>query len=104
MGDDLGVGLGAEPVALGLELAAQLGVVLDDPVEDDLDAAIAVPVRVGVLLAHPTMGRPASVREADRRRGRRHRDGATAAVATLAFSAVQADRGAQVGEVADGPH
>ena len=37
VGDDLGVGLGAELVPLGDELAAQLGMVLDDPVEDDVD-------------------------------------------------------------------
>ena len=33
--DHLGVGLGAEDVAAGLELALELAVVLDDPVEDD---------------------------------------------------------------------
>ena len=96
VGDDLGVGLGAEPMPLGLELAAQLGVILDDPVEDDLDPALAVPVRVGVLLAHPAVGRPASVGEPDRRRRQRHRN--------ALLVAVEADRGAQVGEVAHRPH
>jgi hypothetical protein len=37
VGDDLRVGLGAEAMALGLELAPELGMVLDDPVEDDVD-------------------------------------------------------------------
>ena len=37
VGDDLGVGLGAEDVALRCELAAKLGVVLDDAVENDVD-------------------------------------------------------------------
>jgi hypothetical protein len=38
MGDDLGVGLGDEGVALGLQLGAQLVVVLDDAVVHDADA------------------------------------------------------------------
>ena len=84
---------------LGLELAAQLGVVLDDPVEDDLDAVLAVAVRVGVLLGHPAVGRPAGVGEPDRRRRRR-----TATAEPPSPSSVEADRGAQVGEVADRPH
>ena len=50
--------------ALG-ELGAQLLVVLDDAVEDDRDAAAAVAVRVGVLLAGPAVRRPARVAEAD---------------------------------------
>ena len=70
VGDDLGVGLGAEPVALGLELASQLGVVLDDPVGDDLDLVVAVAMRMRVLLGDPPVGGPAGVREPDRGRGR----------------------------------
>ena len=41
VGDDLGVGLGAELVPVGEQLATQLGVVLDDAVEDDVDLARA---------------------------------------------------------------
>ena len=37
VGDHLGVGFGAELLPFGLEPGAQLGVVLDDPVEDDVD-------------------------------------------------------------------
>ena len=37
VGDDLGVGLGGEDVALVAKLGAKLRVVLDDPVQDDVD-------------------------------------------------------------------
>ena len=79
--------------ALGLELASQLGVVLDDPVEDDVDAVGAVAVGVGVLLGDAAVGRPAGVGDAGR--GRRGGHGDSAAVRALL------DGGAQVGEVAD---
>jgi len=61
VGDDLGVGLGAEEVAVVDEVPPQLGVVLDDPVEDDVDAVRAIAVRVRVLLADPAVRRPPSV-------------------------------------------
>ena len=67
VGDDLGVGLGGEDVALGASSLAQLGVVLDDPVEDDVDVVGAVAVRVGVLLGDAAVRGPAGVGEADRR-------------------------------------
>jgi hypothetical protein len=61
VGDDLGVGFRAELLPFGLEPGAQLGVVLDDAVEDDVDPVGAVAVRVGVLLGDATVGRPAGV-------------------------------------------
>ena len=75
VGDHLGVGLGGEVLAFGDQALAQLGVVLDDPVEDDVDLAGAVVVRVGVLLGDPAVGRPAGVGDAGlgRARGRRCR-------------------------------
>ena len=76
VGDDLGVGLRAEVVAVLDQLAAQLGVVLDDPVENDVDLAAAVAVGMGVLLGDPAVGRPAGVGEADRRLGLGDGDGA----------------------------
>ena len=100
VGDDLGVGLGAESVALGHELAPQLRVVLDDPVEHDVDLVDAVAVRVRVLLGDPPVGRPARVAEADRRRRRGDRDRAGANRPL----GVQAELGPQVGEVADRAH
>ncbi len=94
VGDDLGVGLGAEDVALVAELAAQLRVVLDDPVEDDVDVVGAVAVRVGVLLGDAAVGCPARMREADRRLRLGDGDGAAVRGGLL-------DGGAQVREVAD---
>ena len=101
VGDDLGIGLGAEPVALELEVASQLGVVLDDAVGDDLDLVVAVSVRVGVLLGDASVGGPAGVRQADRRQRRRNRDRAAVAVGP---GAIEPDGGAEVGQVAHGPH
>ncbi len=97
--DDLGVGLGAEDVPFGPQLLAQVRVVFDDPVEDDVDLAGAVSVRVGVLLGNAAVGRPASVAEADRRGRRSDRD----AAAILAVDG-HAELGAQVREVADRAH
>ena len=53
--DDLGVGLRAEGVAVGLERRLQLAVVLDDPVQDDREPAlVAAGQRVRVLLGDLT--------------------------------------------------
>ena len=70
--DDLRVRLGDERVALGDQLALQLEVVLDDAVVDDDDAAVAVAVRMGVLLGRPAVRGPARVADAElaRRAGR----------------------------------
>ena len=83
VGDDLGVGLGGELLALGLQPLAQAGVVLDDPVEDDVDLAGAVVVRVGVLLGDAAVGRPAGVGDA----GVGGRQGAGAVGGALATAA-----------------
>ena len=95
VGDDLGIGLGAEDVAISGQLAAQLGVVLDDPVEDDVNVVCAVTVRMGVLLGDPAVRGPSGVGEADLGLGLGDRDGALA---------VRFDRGPQVGQVADRAH
>ena len=48
--DDLGVGLGAELVALREQLRLELAVVLDDPVEHDREPrVVAAGERMGVL-------------------------------------------------------
>ena len=68
VGDDLGVRLGAELVAGGLELLLELAVVLDDPVQDDREVAfVAARQRVRVVLVHAAVGRPAGVPDAGRR-------------------------------------
>ena len=74
VGDRLGVGLGREHVAAGLEPVAEVAEVLDDPVVDHRDVAGAVLVGMGVEVVRPAVGRPAGVREPDRRVRRPVRD------------------------------
>ncbi len=62
--DGLGVGLGTEDVALGQQIVAQFGVILDDPVVDHHEVAGAISVRVGVLVVGAAMCRPAGVADA----------------------------------------
>ena len=70
VGDHLGVGLGRELVALLEERRLQLAVVLDDPVEDEVDVALEAPrQRVRVLGADAAVRRPARVPDAGRRQG-----------------------------------
>ena len=64
MGHDLGVGLGGEVGAGGHQAVAQLDVVLDDAVQDDVDVARRVVVGMGVLLGHAAVGGPARVADA----------------------------------------
>jgi hypothetical protein len=64
MRDDLGVGFGDEPVALGLKLMFQREVILDDTVVNDDDVAFAVPVGVRVLFGRPAVRRPPRVADA----------------------------------------
>ena len=59
--DDLGVGVAGELDAGGLQLGAQRGEVLDDPVVDDGDLAGGVAVRVGVAVGRAAVGGPAGV-------------------------------------------
>ncbi len=58
---DLGVGVAGELHPVGLQLAAQRGEVLDDPVVHDRDLARGVAVRVGVAVGRPAVGGPAGV-------------------------------------------
>ena len=64
VGEDLGVGVGAEHVAGGGELLAQLGEVLHDAVVDDGDAPVAAHVRVCVGGRGTAVGGPARVADA----------------------------------------
>jgi hypothetical protein len=59
--DDLRVRLGDEAVALLLQLALQVQVVLDDAVVDDDNLAGAVPMRMGVLFGGTPVRRPTGV-------------------------------------------
>jgi hypothetical protein len=59
--DDLGIGLRAEVVAARHQLRAQLGEVLDDPVEDDGELAATGRQRVGVLDRDAAVRCPARV-------------------------------------------
>jgi hypothetical protein len=64
-GEDLCVGLAGEGVAFFLEVGLEDGVVLDDAVVDEADAALVVAVRVGVFLGDAAVGGPAGVGESD---------------------------------------
>jgi len=70
MRDDLGVGLRLEAVTVGQQVLLDLQVVLDDPVVDDDQRAVAIGVRMGVLFGRPAVGRPARVANAERARQR----------------------------------
>jgi hypothetical protein len=78
---DLDVGLRRELDALRQQLVLELHEVLDDPVDDDVDAVVLVEVRVRVVLADAAVGGPAGV--ADAGRGRRGGDGDDASGAGL---------------------
>src|SRR5215216_359673 len=67
--DDLDVGFGGELRAVRYKLLLELHVVLDDPVDHDVDAVLRVVVRMRVLLGDPAVGCPAGVTDA-RGRGR----------------------------------
>ena len=82
--DHLGVGLRGEDAAVRRQPLLQRHVVLDDPVDDHVDAVAAVEVRVGVLLADAPVRRPARVTDAGRRRARCERDGAAGPARRLA--------------------
>ena len=62
VGDDFGVGVGSEDVALGRQFLLDLGVVLDDAVMHDGQAA--GDVRMGIAFGGHAMGRPARVGDA----------------------------------------
>ena len=64
MRDDLGVGLRAERVALGDELALDLEIVFDDAVVDNDDTARAVAMRMRVLFSRAAMRGPSRMAKA----------------------------------------
>ena len=84
--------------ARGEELLLELHVVLDDPVDHDVDAVLGVVVRVRVLLGHAPVRGPARVADAGRGRRREHGDAAAASsasrCATAAFSCDEVADGA----------
>src|SRR4051795_9061186 len=96
VGDDLGVGLVREDGAHVGEARLERHVVLDDAVDDDVDAARRVEVRVRVGLVDAAVRGPARVADAGRGRTRRERDRAFFGLAASA-----GDRLAQVVEIAD---
>ena len=85
---DLDVGLGGELGAVGEQLLLELHVVLDDPVDHDVDAVVGVEVRVGVLLGHAAVRGPAGV--ADAGGGGRRGDGDAAAESASGASSTAA--------------
>ena len=66
VGDDLGVGLGDELVALGDEGALEGEVVFDDAVVDNDEGATSVAVGMSVFFGRPAVGGPAGVADAER--------------------------------------
>ncbi len=63
VGNNLGVGVQGELIAAGLEFGFELGVVFDNAVVHDSEAA--ADVRVGVALGGHAVGRPAGVGNAE---------------------------------------
>src|SRR5262245_19150082 len=64
MGDDLGVGIGAELRARLLQLLAQLAEILDDAVVDDGETLRGV--RVRIMFGRSAVSGPAGVADSDR--------------------------------------
>ena len=64
VGDDFGVGLGDELVALFFQLALQLDIIFDDAVVHHHDVARAVAMRVRVFLGRAAVRGPARVADA----------------------------------------
>ncbi len=88
VGDDLGVGLGDELVALGDERLLEGQIVFDDAVVDDDERAGAVAVRMGVLFRGAAVRGPAGVADAEGAVDRRALDDGLE-VAQLAGSAAE---------------
>src|SRR6267378_4103703 len=68
VGEHLGVGLRAERVAGRAQPLLEVEIVLEDTVVHHDEAALAVRVRMRVLLRGAPVGRPARVADADRAR------------------------------------
>ena len=62
--DNLGIGFGDEPVAVGLERRLEVEIVLDDAVVHDHQAARAIPVGMSVFLGGAAVGGPPRVTQA----------------------------------------
>ena len=75
VGDDLGVGFGAEHVAFRFQLMLERQVVLDDAVVHHHQVALAIAVRVSVLFGGPAMRGPPRVADAERAIHRAQTDG-----------------------------
>ena len=82
------------------QLLLELEVVLDDAVDDDVDAVVGVEVRVGVLLGDAAVRGPAGV--ADAGRGRPRGDGDAAVLVRRRCAPTAARRLAEVADGADG--
>ncbi len=65
VGNDFGIGLGDEPVALADQLVLQLEIVLHNAVVDHHNPPRAVAVRVGILFRRPSVRGPARVADAE---------------------------------------
>src|SRR5258705_8272861 len=65
MGDDLSVGLRANPVAFSHQRLSKLPVVLDDAVMDDGQLAAAVQMRMRIGVRWPPVSGPPGVADAD---------------------------------------
>ena len=94
MSNHFGIGLGAEAGSICDQPIAQLHVVLDDAVDDDMNLIGGIKVRVRVLLVDAAMSCPARVADADRRRFDQRRRGATGSLARF-------DRGLELGQITD---
>ncbi len=105
VGDDLCVRLRRVVGAHVGHALLERQVVLDDPVDDDVDAVARVEVRMGVGLGHATVRGPAGVADAAHRvvLGDGDRDGRPALVRIGAAAAVR-DRLPQLAEVSDRAH
>src|SRR5206468_3670350 len=88
---DLGIGLAGKAMAFRDEWRLEHLEVLDDPVVDHRGHPAAVDVRMRVLLARPTMGRPARVTDPGVPRGWMGRD-YRGEVVELAFGAEDLER------------
>ncbi len=94
VGDHLGVGLGGEHVAFADQALLQRHVVLDDPVDDDVQPVLGVVVGMGVLLADAPVRGPARVADpgGGDTLGHRHGAGVLAVVELCLQRAQIADR------------
>jgi hypothetical protein len=65
MGNDLGVGVGGETVALVLEFGLQFKIVFENAVVDDRDAPRAVTVGMGIVVSRTPVRRPSCMAQTD---------------------------------------